>query len=87
MLLVAYAAILAARWRMGEQADRRTVIVSAMLVVGCILQFVAVVTFEANGTEKHFFIFNALVDVAMVLAILDIARVAELWWSRKVSTS
>ena len=86
VLLIGYGAILVAKWRLGDRSDRVRAVVNAMLLAGCILQFIAVVTFEANGTEKHFFIFNVLVDVVIVLSVFEVARLAELWWSRAISS-
>jgi hypothetical protein len=81
-MIALYAAVLVAKWRLGDARDRSRALVSAMLVAGCVLQFVAVITFEANGTEKHFFVFNVLVDLVLVLAIFEVARLAGLVWER-----
>jgi hypothetical protein len=72
---VAYGALLV--WR-GSRRDetreqRNGALLHGALLFGLILQFVAVVTFEANGTEKHFFIFNVLADLLLLFAVLDLA--------------
>jgi len=77
--ILAYGAALVAKWRLGTAEDRTRSLASAMWVVGCILEFVAIVTFEANGTEKHFFIFNVLVDLVLVTSLVELDRVVELW--------
>lgn len=75
----AYAGLLFANWR--KRRDRDRVVFDAMWIVGAVLQFVAVATFEANGTEKHFFIFNVLVDLLIVMAILDVSAATMRWRS------
>ena len=81
---VLYAGALIAKVRLG--GERNPALLSGMLVVGCILQFLAVVTFEANGTEKHFFIFNVLVDLVLVLAIFELAQLASLVRARRLKS-
>ena len=85
LALLFYAAVLFDRWRRGSRAERTLVVINAMWVIGCILEFVAIVTFEANGTEKHFFIFNVLVDLVLVMSIFDIADVIAAWRSRRAA--
>lgn len=85
VMIVLYAGALVAKLRLGTKQDATLAVVNAMLVVGCILQFIAVVTFEANGTEKHFFIFNALVDFVLVLAVFGLATVARMIRRRRAA--
>ncbi len=68
---------------LGGRKDRAVALVNVMWVVGCVLEFIAVITFEANGTEKHFFIFNVLVDLVIVLSLLEIDDVVGLWRQRR----
>jgi hypothetical protein len=83
LALLLYAAMLFDRWRRGSRDNRTLVVINAMWVIGCILEFIAIVTFEANGTEKHFFIFNVLVDLVVVMSIFDIADVVSAWRARR----
>jgi hypothetical protein len=78
-----YLGALGAKWRMGGREDRSLALTNAAWVVGCVLQFIAVVTFEANGTEKHFFIFNVLVDLVFVMSIVEIDAVVAMWRRRR----
>jgi hypothetical protein len=47
------------------------------------LEFIAVVTFEANGTAKHFFIFNVAVDLCILMALLSLCEAAAQLWRRR----
>jgi hypothetical protein len=42
------------------------------LLAGCIGEFFVTVTFEANGTAKHLFIFNVLVDLLLLLLLAEL---------------
>ena len=76
---VGYVVLLSAKLYAGRtERDRALAILNLMLVAGCVLQLVAVITFEANGTEKHFFIFNVLVDFVLLLAGFELAALAAL---------
>jgi hypothetical protein len=73
-LLLCYFAVLVFRQhRVPPQPHvaRRSAL-NLMLVLAAVLQYIIVVTFEANATAKHLFIFNVNVDVCLFLAILDI---------------
>lgn len=83
IVIVGYLTSLAAKWHLGGQQDRALALVNAMWTAGCVLEFIAIVTFEANGTEKHFFIFNVLVDLLFVMSLLEIDRVVGLWRDRR----
>jgi hypothetical protein len=85
--IAGYLAILGVRWRLGGRHDRTSALIQAMLLVGCILEFVAIVTFEANGTEKHFFVFNVLVDLVIAMAIIEVDAVIALWRARRAAVS
>jgi hypothetical protein len=57
-----------------EPSARRWTMAGPLLALGCALELVVVVTFEANGTTKHFFIFNAAVDLCLLMAILGLGE-------------
>jgi hypothetical protein len=61
---------------------RMTTLVGPVLGMGCALEFVATVTFEANGTAKHLFIFNVAVDICLLLAVLGLADASARLWRR-----
>lgn len=84
--ICAYGALLFCRWRTGDRDARASTICNAMWVVACILEFIAVVTFEANGTEKHFFIFNVLVDLVLLLAIAEVEALVSAARSKRSDT-
>jgi hypothetical protein len=48
---------------------------------------VAVITFEANGTDKHFFLFNVLADLLCLFATLDVVAVARHVWRTRALSS
>ncbi|MBV8757913.1 MAG: hypothetical protein JO257_11575 [Deltaproteobacteria bacterium] len=85
VMIALYAVALVAKVRLGTSNDRSLAIINAMLVIGCILEFIAVVTFEANGTEKHFFIFNVLVDFVILLGVFELVVVARLLRQRQTA--
>ncbi len=65
-----------ARWLDRGRVARMTTLVGPVLGLGSALEFVATVTFEANGTAKHLFIFNVAVDICLLLALLSLADAA-----------
>ena len=75
-LFVAYAilAVVKARWLDEGRAARMRTLVGPVLGLGCALEFIVTVTFEANGTAKHLFIFNVAVDLCVLMAVLSLAE-------------
>jgi hypothetical protein len=55
-------------------------LVGPVLGLGCALEFIATVTFEANGTAKHLFIFNVAVDICLLMAVLSLAEASLRPW-------
>lgn len=76
VLATGYLLLLYAKWRhidgLLEERDRS--VLNAVLVFGCALEYAAVITFEANGTAKHLFLFNVMTDLVGLLAVLDVGR-------------
>jgi hypothetical protein len=72
-----------ARWLDGNRADRMKTLVGPVLALGCAIELLVTVTFEANGTAKHLFIFNVAVDICLLLAALDLADAALRLWRRR----
>ena len=58
-----------------------------VLALGCVLEFIVTVTFEANGTAKHLFIFNVAVDICLLMAVLSLADAASRVWRRRSATA
>ena len=75
-----------ARWLDEDRATRMRTLVGPVLAVGCALEFMVSVTFEANGTAKHLFIFNVAVDLCLVLAMLSLGEACARLWRRKSAT-
>lgn len=75
VLLVAYASFAGAkaRWLDPDRASRARTVAGLLLAVGCALELVVTVTFEANGTAKHLFLFNVAFDLCTLLALLALA--------------
>jgi hypothetical protein len=73
----AYAALLRLKWQKQDvtREQRNQTLVHGALLVGLLAQYFVVVTFEANGTAKHFFIFNVLADLLCLLAFIDVVSV------------
>jgi hypothetical protein len=85
-LLLVYCVLAAmkARWLDQDSAQRTKTLVGPVLGIGCALELFATVTFEANGTAKHLFIFNVAVDICLLLALLSLGdAVAQLWRRRR----
>ncbi|MGE5784240.1 MAG: hypothetical protein ACM3ZE_06600 [Myxococcales bacterium] len=76
--LVSYLGILAYKSRrIGVlRRDRNDSLFHALLALSCLAEFSVVGTFEANGPQKHFFIFNVLVDIVCLLAVADVLSIA-----------
>jgi len=65
-----------------EPVDRRWTLVGPIIALGCAFEFVATVTFEANGTARHLFLFNVAVDMCILLALLSVGDTATQLWRR-----
>lgn len=74
-LLFGYCALAGAkaRWLDEGRSERMRTLVGPVLAVGCALEFIVSITFEANGTAKHLFIFNVAVDLCALLAVIGLA--------------
>jgi hypothetical protein len=73
-----------ARWLDEGPLARMRTLAGPVLALGCTVEFIAVVTFEANGTAKHFFIFNVAVDLCLLLFLLSLGEAfAQLWRRRR----
>jgi len=72
-----------ARWLDEGSVARMRTLAGPVLALGCALEFIAVVTFEANGTAKHFFIFNVAVDLCLLMALLSLGEAATQPWRRR----
>jgi hypothetical protein len=55
---------------------RRRALVFLALLAGCVGEFIITVTFEANGTAKHLFLFNVVVDLLVLMVIGEPVRSA-----------
>jgi peptidoglycan/LPS O-acetylase OafA/YrhL len=75
-----------ARWLDGSPTARMATLAGPALALGCALEFIVVVTFEANGTAKHFFIFNVAVDLCLLMALLSAGEAAGQLWRRRRGT-
>jgi hypothetical protein len=86
-LLVLYSLLAGAkaRWLDREPSARTTTWLGPVLGLGCALEFIVSVTFEANGTAKHLFIFNVAVDICLLLAALGVADAVSAWRKRMPS--
>lgn len=84
-LLIVYGimATMKARWLDQGPLARLRTLAGPVLAVGCALEFIVVVTFEANGTAKHFFIFNVAVDLCLVMAVVSVVEAAAQLWRRR----
>jgi hypothetical protein len=71
-----------AKWVDKGRAERVRTLMSPCLALGCLLEFVVTVTFEANGTAKHLFIFNVAVDLCFLLALSSLLELAGRRWLR-----
>jgi hypothetical protein len=84
-LLVAYCILagMKAHWLDEGRAARMKTLLGPVLGLGCALEFIVAVTFEANGTAKHLFIFNVAVDLCLLMAALSLADAAAQLWRRR----
>jgi hypothetical protein len=84
-LFIAYSILagMKARWLDEGRVARMRTLVGPVLALGCALEFFVTVTFEANGTAKHLFIFNVAVDLCLLLAVLGLADAAMRLWRRR----
>jgi len=72
-----------ARWLDEGSACRMRTLAGPLLALGCALELIVVVTFEANGTAKHFFIFNVAVDLCLLMTIISLGEAAAQLWRRR----
>ncbi len=72
-----------ARWLDDGRVARMRTLLGPVLALGCVLEFIVTVTFEANGTAKHLFIFNVAVDLCLLMAVLSLADAAIRPWRRR----
>jgi hypothetical protein len=84
-LFLAYAILagMKAGWLDAGRVVRMRTLVGPVLALGCALEFAVTVTFEANGTAKHLFLFNVAVDLCLLLAVLSAAEAAVALWRRR----
>jgi hypothetical protein len=84
-LLVAYCGLagMKARWLDEGRAARMKTLAGPVLGLGCAIELVVTVTFEANGTAKHLFVFNVAVDICLLMIVLGLADVARRMWRRR----
>jgi hypothetical protein len=84
-LLTAYSILagMKVRWLDEGRVARMRTLFGPVLALGCALEFMVTVTFEANGTAKHLFIFNVAVDLCLLLAALSLADAAMRLWRRR----
>jgi hypothetical protein len=82
-----YGLLLWCKWRYVDQSDeqRDRTLLHGGLAVSCLLQFLIVATFEANGQRKHFFLFNIVADLMSLFLVLDAITVARSVFGRVVS--
>jgi hypothetical protein len=85
-LLLAYCllAVARARWLDEGRSARMRTLAGPVLALGCALEFIVSVTFEANGTAKHLFIFNVAVDLCALLAAMGLAGSVVRVWRRRL---
>jgi hypothetical protein len=83
-ILAGYLMLLAYKWKNVDRTHRshNRTLLHALMALSCVLEFIVVATFEANGPKKHFFIFNVLVDIVCLLAAVDLVVIAKLQLDR-----
>jgi len=73
--LLAVAAAIALVWglraRRGTADSRRRALLVCALLAGCAAELIATVTFEANGPEKHLFIFNVVAHLVLLATVAE----------------
>jgi hypothetical protein len=73
-VLMALGIALSVAWaRRLRNSDAERAIVGLMLLASAAAEFVVTITFEANGTAKHLFVFDAAIDLLLVLVVADLS--------------
>jgi hypothetical protein len=81
-LLIALTLALAALWgwqarTAADAVRRRRALVALAWLAGCVAEFIVTITFEANGNAKHLFIFDVIIYLLVILAVADLAELAQ----------